>query len=142
MQILSKKHKRKIKFFLKIIYFTLGALTILFVAFALFSMKKPLYISPFSLSGDSSYKITSSSVEKNIELLLKSRSIAYSSLSLEQQKYTITLKEGEKVFLDANKPLDTQISSLQLLLSRLTIEGKHFETLDFRYNKPIIVLKQ
>lgn len=141
--MLPKKHKRRAKVFLNKLYIILGVLIILFIIMGLWSMKKPLYISPFPLSGASFLKIISSnSTKQTIESLLKSHAIVYSSINEDQNKYIVYLQNGEKVLFDAQKPIDTQISSLQLLLSRLTIEGKHFETLDFRYNKPVIVLKK
>ncbi len=53
--------------------------------------------------------------------------------------YLVTLNDGSQVIISTDKNIENQISSLQLILSRLTIEGKRFKSLDFRYDKPVIV---
>lgn len=137
--MLLKKHKRKAKIVFKRIYGLLIILVVLLILLNIFFMKKSLYVSPLSTT---SQKIDlSNSYENNLELMLKSYAVSYSSVALEQNRYVISLTGGEQVILDSQKSLNNQISSLQLLLSQLTIEGKHFKTLDFRYNKPIIVFK-
>lgn len=55
--------------------------------------------------------------------------------------YLVTLSTDEKIIFSRNKPLDEQISSLQLISSRFTIEGKYFVQLDLRFNRPVIVPK-
>lgn len=55
--------------------------------------------------------------------------------------FTVTLDPEGKVLLSKKKPVDRQISSLQLISSRFTIEGKHFVQLDLRFDRPIIIVK-
>jgi hypothetical protein len=53
--------------------------------------------------------------------------------------YLVNLKDGGQVIIAQDKNVQNQISSLQLILSRLTIEGKRFKSLDFRYDKPVVL---
>jgi len=45
--------------------------------------------------------------------------------------------EGQIIF-SSKKEISDQITSLQLVLSRLTIEGKKLKTLDFRFANPVV----
>lgn len=75
----------------------------------------------------------------DIEKILKEKNIKY--LKIEQNNdlsFNINLKDEGIVFISEKKDLEEQIDSLQLILSRLTIEGKRFRSLDFRYDKPVI----
>jgi hypothetical protein len=51
----------------------------------------------------------------------------------------VNLSDKEEVIFSSKKDLQSQIASLQLIVKRLTIEGKRFKRLDFRYDKPLIV---
>lgn len=137
-----KKYRRKVKVIIGKISIVLGIITLLLVSIKFLILNNTSYISPIPKMLLSASKSGSSNLKNNIEMLLKAQNISYQSVNLEKNAYVVTLKNDEKIFLDTKKSLDSQISSLQLLISRLTIEGKHFKTLDFRYNKPVIMLKQ
>lgn len=49
-----------------------------------------------------------------------------------------TLKDGKEVVFSKDKPIELQVSSLQLIIGRLTIEGKQFNKIDFRFDNPVI----
>ncbi len=49
---------------------------------------------------------------------------------------TITLDTNALILLSPQKDLQKQLASLQVTLSQLTIEGKQFKKLDFRFEKP------
>lgn len=51
---------------------------------------------------------------------------------------TITIDTDETVIFSLQKDLTAQFSSLQLTISHLTIEGKRFRRLDFRFDNPVI----
>lgn len=77
-----------------------------------------------------------------IKILMQQKNVP--TVSIEQvsdTSYKVVLSEGEEVYLSSKKSLAEQISSLQRILSRLTIEGKHFVRLDVRFDKPVITLK-
>lgn len=72
--------------------------------------------------------------------LLQESGIAFTSVeSANDSSYLVNLKDGGQVIITQNKNVQNQISSLQLILSRLTIEGKRFKSLDFRYDKPVVL---
>ena len=45
---------------------------------------------------------------------------------------------NEQVIVSLQKDLTLQIASLQLTIAHLTIEGKQFKQLDFRFDKPVL----
>jgi cell division septal protein FtsQ len=74
-----------------------------------------------------------------LESALKKQKIAFLSTSLNSDgSFTVNLKDGGEIILSSKKDLDNQLSSLQLILSRLTIEGKKLKKLDFRYDNPVV----
>lgn len=50
----------------------------------------------------------------------------------------ISMKNNETVLLSTQKDLASQLSSLQLTMNQLTIEGKQFKKLDFRFDSVVI----
>ena len=129
-----KKLKRKGKFFfIKIIipifiFLILSAFLLCKLpAFPIFS--KPI-ISP--LGQNKPFRVS------NLEVLLKKANVPFSSVTRSSDFYIIILSGGGQVIMSSKKELAVQISSLQLMLSRLTIEGKRIKSLDFRFDKPII----
>jgi len=73
------------------------------------------------------------------ELLLDS-GIPFFSISFVQNYFDIELKDAGKVYVSSTKDLGIQISSLQSILKQLTINGKGFKLIDFRFDKPVIVM--
>ncbi len=129
-----RKLKRKGKsFFIKIIFPIFILLTLLafliyrLSAFSIFN--KPI-VSPLGQNKPSQVS--------NLEVLLKKANVPFSSITSSSDFYTIILSGGGQVIMSSKKELAIQISSLQLMLSRLTIEGKRIKSLDFRFDKPII----
>lgn len=67
--------------------------------------------------------------------------ISYSSVEIaSDSSYLVILHDGAQVVLDSKKDITKQISSLQLMLNRLTIEGKRIKLIDLRFDRPIIRL--
>ncbi len=79
--------------------------------------------------------------EAEIEKALRLKKIEYASIVKYDNSYTIKLSDSEDVILSSQKDLAEQISSLQYILFRLTMEGKQFARLDLRFEKPVVVLK-
>lgn len=81
-----------------------------------------------------------SSANVKLEKLLLKQNIPFSKINVaSDSSFIVFLREGEQVGISQKKSLESQISSLQLILSRLTIEGKKFKFLDLRFDKPVIV---
>ena len=129
-----RKLKRKGKFFFIKIIFPIFILLIL-LAFLVYKLptflifNKPI-VSPLGQNKPSQ--------NSNLEILLTKAKISFVSISKSPDYYTVTLSDGGQVIISSKKELTLQISSLQLMLSRLTIEGKRIKSLDFRFDKPII----
>ena len=107
----------------------LVCLSILFIPRFLF--EKPVVISPVVKSANT--------YNPNIERLLTDANIQYSFVNLASDYYDIELKDSGKVYLSSKKNIGIQISSLTAILKQLTINGKRFNLIDFRFDKPVIV---
>ena len=80
-------------------------------------------------------------VEKIKKLLSKGK-IQYATITRGPGKsYLITLTTGEEILLTSDETVLRHISSLQVILSRLTMDGRRVKRLDFRYDKPVITYK-
>lgn len=143
----KKEYPRKRKRFVrKIIFFSifLGSIFLLAIGtlFYFFEMKlrKPLYISPMPII----HAIQSNDSAKDNELqkALEKKQIAYTAMSNgDNNSIIVTLQKGGKVTFSSQKDIMSQIASLQYILSHLTMEGRQFSTLDFRFDKPVVVIK-
>ena len=91
---------------------------------------------PFiNTSDDENYKT-------NLEKALKEKKIDYEAVNnLKDGSCIIKLTDGSLVILSSQKDVNTEISSLQFILKRLTMEGKEFTKLDLRFEKPVITFK-
>jgi hypothetical protein len=94
-----------------------------------FTSRRPLYISPVG-----KINIDKTSVEK----ILKESGIPFSSVILSGNIYLINIQNNGQVKLSWNKNIHEQTTSLQRILRELTIEGKPFRSIDFRFSEPII----
>lgn len=99
------------------------------------------YISPLSQEFSTDQILADTMTEKNVKEKLKKAKLVVKNISDSGDYYTVLLKTGEKIILSKKKSLTAQISSLQLISSRFTIEGKHFVSLDFRFDRPVLVSK-
>lgn len=49
------------------------------------------------------------------------------------------MSDGGEVLFSLHKDFATQVDSLQIILSRLKMEGKKIKKIDFRYDRPTVV---
>lgn len=145
---LLKKYREiiKSKIFVRFSLFTLLLLGIYSGLYVYIEKENSQFVSPVSVSSNEYAKIAlreslPSSSLSGVEKLLLQNSISYNEVSTSDSAILIRLKEGEEIVMTSKKSITSQISSLQFILSRLTIEGKKFSHLDFRFERPIIVLK-
>lgn len=97
-------------------------------------------ISPLADKIKENIQITNSANE--LEQILKKNNVSFGSVSNFSGSSLIVKMNGEeKVIFSTKKPFQEQVSSLQFILSRLTIEGKRFTRLDLRYDDPVISFK-
>lgn len=110
--------------------FLIGALAILIFLFNTFSfLGKPLFVSPVGKEN------TDINLVKKI---LKDNKVLFSDVSLLDDTYLVSLQSNGQVKLSQNKDINKQVASLQRILIQLTIEGKSFKNIDFRFSEPII----
>jgi hypothetical protein len=133
----NKRRMNKIIFAFLIFIIILGSGMYIFHNF----IQKPLYISPLPPN----YKIDSvSDKDKKFKLLkdkLREGKIEYEKITAYDKYFIVEMEDESRVFVSSQKDLIPQISSLQFILSRLTMEGKAVRELDLRFDKPVIQLK-
>ena len=76
--------------------------------------------------------------QKSLGAILDKKNISYESVEKLDGYYLVKIKDGGEVLISDKKDLTEQASSLQLIVSRLKIEGKKFKRLDFRFDRPVI----
>lgn len=138
----TKNERKKTKPLLFFSAIVLIVLTIL-VTYVLYNQYVSMnrFISPFpaSFSSKPGYSHKEAIKELRQELMLQKFSI--SSITPSYESYIVTLENGEEVVFSDKKPFALQVSSLQLILTRLTIEGKAITRVDLRFDKPTVVLR-
>jgi hypothetical protein len=78
----------------------------------------------------------------NLEKVLQEKKVDYKVVSkLQDGSCIIKLTDGSIVIISSLKDINKEISSLQFILKRLTMEGKEFTKLDLRFEKPVITFK-
>ena len=126
----EKKEASKKRLGILLVFLGLVGLNLILVYSAFLEKPKPI-VSPLSKNQVSSSEI--------IEKKLKESGVRYKNFSTEKDlTYLVKLDPNGEVALDPQKDVDKQLSSLQLILKQLKIEGKTLKRLDFRYEKPII----
>ncbi len=132
---LTKKDKRKIlRQHRGLIFVFIGLIMIITSLFFAAFLEKPAPIAtPISKNQTTQYL--------KVEKILKDKHINYKTLDIQDDlSYKLVLNHNEEIFLDSKKDVAGQLSSLQLILSQLKIEGKTFRRLDFRFEKPVIAM--
>jgi cell division septal protein FtsQ len=127
--------KERSKYRIRILFILLLFLSLFIVTveylYLNFSFGRVTFISPIAKINESKLVFLESALDK--------KKIAFLSASLNlDNSFTVELKEGGEIILSSKKDLESQLSSLQLILSRLTIEGKKLKKLDFRYDNPVV----
>ena len=127
---------RKILIFIVIFAGTLGLLLVI--------SRQPVtgLLSPLSFAKDVSLDKVVIQDTAEVRKALKEKEIEFDDVKISSDgAYMIKLTTGEDLILSPKKDLDKQLSSLQVIYSRLTMEGRGLKRLDFRYDKPIVVFK-
>jgi len=63
------------------------------------------------------------------------------SISDDDSLFILQLEDGENVKIPFQGELQVVAASLQVIISRFRIEGKFISAVDFRYDKPLVILK-
>lgn len=132
-----RRRNRKAKKGLFLIFLFLLFFSISTSLFFYYWFTKTLFISPLP---NGSLDNQNSPTAEELKTLLGKSNISFTEVkSSTGSSILVKLKDGGEVLFSAKKSLGEQVSSLQLILSRLTIEGKRFKNLDLRFEKPSVV---
>src|SRR5579872_4564010 len=133
----GKAYRPIAKFFLftgVILIFISSILYLLYSAQIIFV--QPLYIAPIPLLKNKTINsLNNFDLTNEIKTDLAKEKIPYISVTAINGGYDIKLEGNQEVIFSSEKDIFLQTSSLQLVLNRLTIDGKRFSRLDFRYDK-------
>lgn len=136
MKSISRKKTRLFYTICKVSLACIVSFALLIGGYSLFlgiTVTRNSFISPLSLVNEKK--------NNDIVTLLSSKNIAFSRAEASESAILVTLASGEEILFSTSKSYDMQISSLQLILSRLTIEGRKIKSLDFRFDKPVIIFR-
>lgn len=86
--------------------------------------------------------VISTSSTDDIQVKLHEKNIQFSEMKYLPDESGVYFKVNDttEVYLSSQKDIEYQISSLQILLSQLTIDSKQAKRIDFRYVRPIVKL--
>jgi len=139
---LKRKAKQTFNKFIFLGTVFLITLGILLSFFLLAKLKRRVILSPLP-------KITLSKNQENnlnqtnqINSMLEKQGINVDQIfSASDSSTIVTLKDGGQIVFSDKKKLDEQMASLQLITRQITIEGRRFKRIDFRFDNPVIVFK-
>ena len=127
----KEKSKYRIKTIFILLIFLLLSVAIIEYLYLNFSFGRASFLSPIAKVNQSKVAVVENTLDK--------KKIPFLSTSYNlDNSFTVELRDGGEVILSSGKDLDSQLSSLQLILSRLTIEGKKLKKLDFRFDNPVV----
>src|ERR1035437_579672 len=128
----KEKSKYRIRTILILLIFLLLSVAVIEYLYLNFSFGRATFLSPIAKVNQSKVAVVENALDK--------KKIPFLSTSYNlDNSFTVELRDGGEVILSSGKDLDSQLSSLQLILSRLTIEGKKLKKLDFRFDNPVVV---
>lgn len=130
-QLKKEKIKSTTKTIFIILLFLSGVLILIEYLYFNFSLGRTTYINPVSKNQISN----TIALEKELEKSNISFKTIYAN---PDGSLTVELTDSSIVIVSLKKDFKNQVSSLQLVLSRLTIEGKKLKSLDFRFNNPVV----
>lgn len=76
----------------------------------------------------------------DVDTKLKEKGLTAETIDLSTNKTVLTLEleDGPTVILSSSYDVDWQISSLQSIIYKLTIDNKQPKQIDFRFGKPVV----
>ncbi len=135
------KIRRRVNTYLKKAFFYLCLTSILFFVFVeishSFPHKQNIVLSPLGVTHKN--VASTNSLKSQIEELLNKNDLQYESVNIQNDSSVLVIMQNNsQVVLSSQKNLSEEIASLQVTIAHLTIEGKSFSRLDFRFDRPII----
>jgi hypothetical protein len=122
-----------------LVYIALGLFFIILL-FTIFKKISPLIQNNSNNSGGIIKPYGIHTDTDRLKLLLEKKNIRYEEVSESSSSGSIIIQitEGPKVYFSKSREADFQISSLQLILARLTIDDRKVTLIDLRGAKPIV----
>lgn len=125
-----RRNSLKKKLAVYILLLTISGCLVFFINL-FFLSRNPSIISPLGKSNNTD--------TGKVEKALKDNDILFSQVVvLSDSSYQVSIPNNGQVKLSSQKDIGKQITSLQRILKHLTIEGKPFKNIDFRFEEPII----
>lgn len=141
----NKLHKRKlrriIKVFIFLFFIFLATICILFLCSVTIFKKKQIVLTPIGSvkNVQTDNQKMSPEVSDTMQKLFDQFHLSVESINTGTDSAThILFSSGQEIVLSENKAMETQLASLQLIMNRLTIEGKQFNRIDLRFDNPVI----
>jgi hypothetical protein len=126
---LNLRHKRHYKKKIASYIFLICIIVVVIYLFNMFiSSGRSAFVSPIGKAGVD---------QPMVKKILKEKGVPFESVVFSDY-FLVTLQNNEQVRLSPDKDLYRQVASLQKILRELTIEGKTFKSIDFRFSEPII----
>ncbi len=140
-----RRSKNKVRKLISILFplaLLCAIMSAIFVYQVINALQQPAYISPLSTLGIQAIRSTDDVKKQELEKILKEHKITYQKITRGMDSsYIIYFTEEKRAIISLEKDLNLQISSLQFILSRLTMESREFKSLDLRFDKPIILFE-
>ncbi len=135
-----RRLRRKINVVLRIIFLIIFVISlVLLIRFGLSNILKIAIFNKKPAATSLISPLNSTDNLSDFKRKLSEKNISYSEIKENQDlSVQLTLKDGSIVLFSKEKDIEWQVSSLEELLSRLTIENKKPKTIDFRFDKPIV----
>lgn len=114
------------------------SLFLFFLGYIILLLSGLSYIITHKFFPDALVSPISKKQQKSVSSSLDAKKIPYESVEKFDDYYLVKIKDNGEVLISDRKSIEDQVSSLQLITSRLKIEGKKFKRLDFRFDKTVI----
>jgi hypothetical protein len=140
-RILKKERKKYAKKRILFVSLICGGVGILLGAVGFIVLShEPIFTSPLPFMQSIGFN-TQDETMAGIKKFFEEEKIDFTEIKrIGKASYQITDNADRVIYISSEKDLSKQLSSLQRIVSRLTMEGKKYTRLDLRFDKPIIVL--
>lgn len=138
MRLQEKDNKKSQTRFLIGIIFLLSL--VLLASLGIFSLLKNLDIRKFNPRWERVSPLPATSPERRLTDLLSEKGFPI-DFPLVSTTSGILAKTagGTRILFSKDKEFDVQVDALQIILSRLKIEGKQVSSIDLRFDRPIVI---
>ncbi len=136
-----RKTKRTVRIIILVLFFFIAVVAGLEFFYYRIVSSRPLFVSPLPFLNGEVFSPEDGN-KQMLQNLLKQNKIEFTNIQVASDaSYLVQIDGNGVVIFSPTRDIKKQISSLQFILSRLTMEGKLFSKLDLRFDKPTIVLK-